>query len=75
MNLANIYVILGFYEDAIKSSKKGQENKQKLTAQKFNNKFIKSQIQQILEYKQSALHWNNNLISYWAVAAAPITEI
>lgn len=61
MNLLNIYIVLGYYEDAERSQKKGQANKNKLTNQKFNNEFVKSQIQEILDYKQSALHWNKNL--------------
>ncbi|MGF1539521.1 MAG: hypothetical protein ACFCU5_03570 [Pleurocapsa sp.] len=61
MNLLNVYIVLAYYETAEKSYKKGQENKNKLTSQKFNNEFVKSQIQEILTYKQSALHWNKNL--------------
>lgn len=61
MNLLNVYIVLAYYETAEKSYKKGQENKNKLTNQKFNNEFVKSQIQEILAYKQSALHWNKNL--------------
>ena len=61
MSLLNIYIVLGYYEDADKSQKQGQLNKNKLTNQKFNNEFIKSQIQEIIEYKQSALHWNRSL--------------
>lgn len=36
MNLLNIYIVLAYYEQAEKSSKKGQEVKNKLTNQKFN---------------------------------------
>lgn len=61
MNLLNTYIVLGYYGDASKSRRIKQSNKDKLTDQKFDNKFIKSQIQEILEYKQSALHWNKNL--------------
>lgn len=61
MNLLNIYIVLAYYETAEKSQKKGQVNKNKLTNQKFNNKFVKAQIQEILTYRQSALHWNKNL--------------
>ncbi|MBF2014439.1 MAG: hypothetical protein IGS23_04345 [Rivularia sp. T60_A2020_040] len=61
MNLLNIYIVLAYYETAEKSAKKGQENKHKLTNQQFNNEFVKSQIEQILTYHQSALHWNKNL--------------
>ncbi len=61
MNLLNIYIVLAYYEEAEKSEKKGQKSKQKITNQKFNNSFVKSQIQEILNYRQSALHWNKNL--------------
>lgn len=61
MNLLNIYIVLAYYETAHKSNKRGQSNKQKLTNQQFNTEFIKSQIDQILAYHQSALHWNKNL--------------
>ncbi|MEL6459575.1 MAG: hypothetical protein AAFQ91_15160 [Cyanobacteria bacterium J06621_15] len=61
MNLLNIYIVLAHYESAEKSNKAGQENKDKLTKQQFNNTFVKSQIQEILDYRQSALHWNKNL--------------
>ena len=62
MNLLNVYIVLAYYESAEKSYKKGQQNKHKLTNQKFNNDFVKAQIQEILRYRQSALHWNKNLI-------------
>ncbi len=61
MNLLNIYIVLAYYETADKSTKKGQGNKQKLTNQQFNNEFVKSQVDEILAYHQSALHWNKNL--------------
>lgn len=61
MNLLNTYIILGYYEDAVKSQKKGQANKHKLTKQSFNHECINAQIQEIIEYRQSALHWNKNL--------------
>lgn len=62
MNLLNVYIVLAYYESAEKSYKKGQQDKHKLTNQKFNNDFVKAQIQEILRYRQSALHWNKNLI-------------
>ncbi len=61
MNLMNIYIVLAYYETADKSLKKRQENKNKLTKQQFDNCHVKSQINEILEYHQSALHWNKNL--------------
>ncbi|PPJ62297.1 hypothetical protein [Cuspidothrix issatschenkoi] len=61
MNLLNIYIVLAYYETAEKSNKKGQSAKNKLSNQKFNNEFVKAQIDEILAYRQSALHWNKNL--------------
>jgi len=61
MNLMNIYIVLAYYENADKSLKKGQENKDKLTNQQFDNHHVKSQIDEILAYRQSALHWNKKL--------------
>lgn len=62
MNLLNIYIVLGYYKYAKKNRNPKQRNKNKLSSQEFDNDFIKSQIQEILDYKQSALHWNKNLI-------------
>lgn len=61
MNLLNIYIVLAYYKTADKSNKKGQINKNKLTNQKFDSLFIKEQIDEILAYRQSALHWNKSL--------------
>ena len=76
MNLLNVYIVLAYYETAEKSKgsspesnsgaceprhKPGQASKNKLTNQKFNHDFVKAQIEEILKYKQSALHWNKNL--------------
>jgi hypothetical protein len=59
MNLLNVYVVLGYYDNAVKSNK--NIDKRKVTGQEFNVKFANEQIEEILSYKQSALHWNNNL--------------
>ncbi|OCQ97332.1 hypothetical protein BCD64_21010 [Nostoc sp. MBR 210] len=61
MNLLNIYIVLAYYKTAEKSNKKGQIDRNKLTNQKFDNLFIKEQIDEILAYRQSALHWNKSL--------------
>jgi hypothetical protein len=61
MNLLNIYIVLAYYKTADKSNKRGQINRDKLSNQKFDNEFIKAQIDEILAYRQSALHWNKNL--------------
>lgn len=61
MNLLNIYIVLAYYQTAGKSDKKNQLNNDKLSNQKFDNSFVSSQIEEILAYKQSALHWNKSL--------------
>lgn len=56
MSLLDVYVILAYYNTAdINPRLKG-----KITNQKFNNKYIKSKIEEILNYHSSALHWNLN---------------
>jgi hypothetical protein len=61
MNLLNVYIVLGYYEDAAKNNSPRQKQRQKLTKQRFQNEFIKAQILEISKYRQSALHWNKNL--------------
>jgi len=61
MNLLNIYVVLGYYDTAVKNTRlKTKINK--ITNQKFNLDIVKKQLQEISQYKQSALHWNRSLI-------------
>ncbi|MBM4158336.1 MAG: hypothetical protein FJ216_06095 [Ignavibacteria bacterium] len=58
MSLLDVYVILAYYNSAdINPRLKG-----KITNQKFNNKFVKSKIEEISNYHSSALHWNLNQI-------------
>jgi len=61
MNLLNVYIVLAYYHAAEKNTRASQRHKQKITKQKFNNEFVKSQVEEIINYKQSALHWNKNL--------------
>ncbi len=59
MSLLNIYVIIGFYDEAQPHlSKVG-----KITNQHFNNEYILEQLTQLVNYHQSALHWNLNQLS------------
>jgi hypothetical protein len=62
MNLLNIYVILSYYSEAEKNNRPNQAHKEKLTNQKFDNNDVRSQIEKIFDYRQSALHWNINLL-------------
>ena len=61
MNLLNVYIVLGYYQSAVKNLSLSQRNREKLTEQNFNSEFVRGQIEEIIEYKQSALHWNKNL--------------
>ncbi|MDI9335836.1 MAG: hypothetical protein QM520_02220 [Gammaproteobacteria bacterium] len=53
MSLLDVFVIFAYYENA-------KIVGDKITNQKFNNKYILSKIKQIEQYHSSALHWNLN---------------
>ncbi len=61
MNLLNIYIVLAYYDDAEKNLSKKQIHREKLTRQQFAVDLVNEQIQAIINYKQSALHWNRDL--------------
>lgn len=54
MNLANIYVILAYYDSAIAHPK----NPNKITKQRFDAVYIHDKLNEIVDYQQTALHWN-----------------
>lgn len=62
MNLLDIYIILAYYESAMRNQRRGQHEKNKISRQLFNSRFVNDQIGDMLKYKNSALHWNFNLI-------------
>lgn len=62
MNLLNIYIVLAYYDKAVKNSRPLQVSKNKITNQKFNVNAVNEQMLKINSYKQSALHWNRSLI-------------
>lgn len=62
MNLLNVYIVLAYYDQAVKNNRPLQSKKHKITNQEFNVKAVNSQISKLSEYKQSALHWNRTLI-------------
>lgn len=62
MNLLNIYIVLGYYTDARKNLSLSQRHRDKLTGQKLDAALVRSQMLEIGQYKQSALHWNRSLI-------------
>ncbi len=54
MNLLNVYIILGWYEDA--DVVPGTADR--ITNQKLNADYIKNKIFEISSYQMTALHWN-----------------
>lgn len=58
MNLLDIYIILAYYNSAEKNQKKGQTGKNKISRQMFASECVKKQIEEVMKYKNSALHWN-----------------
>ena len=54
MSLLGIYVIIGYYVEAVRNPK----YKNKITNQKFDTYYIKSEISRLLSYQSDALHWN-----------------
>lgn len=62
MSLLNVYVILGFYEDAEKNIRNANKLN-KITNQKLKSNFIYKQLEILSAYHQSALHWNLNQLN------------
>ncbi|MCD4782512.1 MAG: hypothetical protein K8T10_01645 [Candidatus Eremiobacteraeota bacterium] len=55
MSLLGVYVIIAYYTDAKKSMKKYAN---KITRQRFDLKYIKDKITNLISYQSDALHWN-----------------
>ncbi|MCK6580054.1 MAG: hypothetical protein L6Q98_18340 [Anaerolineae bacterium] len=53
MSLLNVYIILAWYDDARASTRPG-----KITGQRFDNDYIRQQLEAVSRYRMSALHWN-----------------
>lgn len=62
MNLLNIYIVLTYYDKAVKNVRPLQISRNKITNQEFNTTTVNGQMLKISQYKQSALHWNRTLI-------------
>ena len=54
MSLLGIYVIIAYYTDAVQSSRYDK----KISVQRFDIDYLKSQIKKLLSYQSDALHWN-----------------
>jgi len=64
MSLLGVYVIIGYYSDAIPSSRYSN----KITNQQFDIPYLKNQIKKILSYQSDALHWNiTQTEKVWAI--------
>ena len=59
MNLINVYIILGWYEDADLNLRNPQK-KDKITNQRLNAEYVKEKIYEISNYQATALHWNTS---------------
>lgn len=62
MNLLNVYIVLAYYDKAVKNIRPLQLARNKITNQEFNINSVNDQILKISQYKQSALHWNRTLV-------------
>ncbi len=60
LNLLNTYLVLGYYDRA--DSKK-EPDRHKLTHQRLNPDFVRSQIEEIANSQQTALQWNQQLLA------------
>ncbi|MGB9751334.1 hypothetical protein [Roseiflexus castenholzii] len=58
MNLLDIYIILAYYNSAEKNQREGQTRRNKISRQMFASECVKEQIEEVMEYKNSVLHWN-----------------
>ena len=58
MSLLNVYVIPAYYCDAVKN-KKGN----KITRQRFANDYVSTKLDELVNYRASALHWNLKQLS------------
>ena len=54
MNLMSVYVILAWYERAVKDEKRDN----RITDQLINNEFVVAKMREIKRAQKSALHWN-----------------
>lgn len=58
MSLLGVYVIIGYYSNAVKSTR----YRHKITNQRFDIDYIRSKIQDLISYQSDALHWNLSMI-------------
>ena len=75
MSLLGVYVIIGYYTHAEPSTR----YKNKITKQRFDIEYIKSQLNAIASFQSDALHWNleqvNNVGNIASIAVKHYKEI
>lgn len=54
MSLLDVYVIISYYDQA----KKSNRYRHKITNQRFNMEFVSQELQKLVTYQSSPLHWN-----------------
>lgn len=59
MNLINVYIILGWYEDA-DLNQRNPKKKDRITDQRLNDEYVKEKLFEISKYQATALHWNTS---------------
>lgn len=62
MSLLNVYVIVAYYKDAQRNYR-DPKKPNRITSQKLDSDFIKTQIKELSSYYSSALHWNLDQVS------------
>ena len=55
MNLANVYIVFAYFDEATRTPK---VNQHKLINRKLNSETVRLQIERLMLYRSSALHWN-----------------
>jgi len=58
MSLLGVYVIIAYYKSAGKSLREKQKDRDKITNQEFDYKYLKSKLDELDTFKSDALHWN-----------------
>ncbi len=61
MNLANVYIVLAYYDDADVNERGNEYTREKFVNQRLNTEIVNSQIAQLSHYHSAAIHWNRSL--------------
>jgi VWFA-related protein len=56
LSLLDVYVVLAYYDDAIKNTKQNDQ----ITSQKLDNEFVSSKLRELMNFKGTSREWNEN---------------